>query len=262
MRRVVAGLVLASSAAWQPAAAQAVPAYAAGTSRFKTLAVSEITQEAMGETQKNSNTTYREATLTIAKAGAGLDITVRLDTTHLTTSQGGASSQNLKGLTWKAATSPGGVPTTSTVTDAVGAESKLPIAANLRVFLPRLKPGATRGQSWTDSVTAETFENGLTVTTTTAYTYTYASDTTVNGTRLLSIGIASNGKQGGAGDTPNGKLSLEGTVSSAGTAWVTPAGQLFGVSTVTKIARTILVEEQGVAVTVNQTSTLNTTRLP
>jgi hypothetical protein len=265
MRHVVlvAALAAGACAVAREAAAQGVPAYAPGVSRYKTLVVSDITQEMMGNTQSASNTTYREATLTIAKAGAGLEVSVRLDTTHLSSSQGGGGpSANLKGLTYKATTSPGGVSTTASVTDAAGAVSKLPLAASLQAYLPRLKPGATRGQSWTDTLRVDTEENGLTITTTTGFTYTYSGDTTVAGTKLLAIGIAASGKQKGAGDTPNGKLSLEGTTTTTGTAWVTPAGQLHSVETTAVIARSLLVEDQGIAVTINQKSKLSTARLP
>lgn len=261
-RPMLFGVVALVAAA--PAMAQPLPGLAVGTARYKTTVVSDITQEVMGNAQSATNTTYREATVTIAKAGAGLDVSVRLDTTHLTSTQGGGGpNASLKGMTYKASTSPGGVPTTATVTDAAGAPSKLPLAASLHVFLPRLKPGATKGQSWTDSLTLATEENGgLPVSTTTGYTYTYRGDTTVAGAKLLAVGISASGKAKGAGDTPNGKLSLEGTVTTTGTAWFTPAGQLQAVETVTVTARSILVEDQGIAVTINQNSKLSTARLP
>lgn len=255
------GLALLVSA--DSVSAQTVPAWGIGTARYRTTVVSEITQEAMGQSQSVTNTTYREATVAVAKSAQGLDISVRLDTTHLTSTQGGGGpSAALKGLTYKATTQPGGYPTTATVTDAAGTESKLPLAASLRAFLPRLKPGATRGQSWSDTLTAVTDENGLNVTTTTATRFTFAGDTTIGGTKALAIAIAADGKAKGAGDTPNGKVSLEGTVTTSGTAWVTPAGQLVGVETKGTIARSVMLEDQGVAVSITQKQTLSTSRLP
>ncbi|MCU0623080.1 MAG: hypothetical protein MUF53_04350 [Gemmatimonadaceae bacterium] len=246
-----------------PLAAQQVPAWATGTTRYKTTVTSEITQEAMGQSQSTTNTTYREATMVIAKATTGLDVSIRLDTTHLTSSTGGGGpSANLKGLTYKAATQPGGQPTTATVTDAAGAASTLPIAASLRAYLPRLKPGARRGESWVDTMAVQTDENGLAVTTTTETRFSYAGDTTLAGAKLLVIGLEASGKAKGAGDTPNGKASLEGTITTTGRAWITPAGQLVGVETTGSIARSVMLEDQGIAVTITQKQTLSTARLP
>lgn len=244
-------------------AAQSVPAWAPGVARYKTTVTSEITQEAMGQTQNFTNTTYREATLSITKAGAGLDISVRLDTTHLTSSAGGGGpSANLKGLTYKAATQPGGQPSSATVTDAAGAESRLPLAASLRAYLPRLMPGAKRGESWQDTLAIVTDENGITVTTTTANRFIYAGDTTIAGAKLIVVALASDGKAKGAGDSPQGKLSMEGTVTTTGRAWITPAGQLVGVESSSTILRSLLLEDQGVAVTINQKQALSTSRMP
>ncbi|MCO4098395.1 MAG: hypothetical protein HEQ38_03140 [Gemmatimonas sp.] len=243
------------------AAAQTVPAWAVGTARYRTTVVQEITQEAMGDSQSMTNTTYREATVSVSKAAQGLDISVRLDTTHLTSSQG-VASPNLKGVTYKATTLPGGYPTTSTVTDAAGAEHKLPLAASLRAFLPRLKPGATRGQSWADTLAVITEENGLVITTTTATRFTYAGDTIIGGARVLAIAIAADGKAKGGGDTPNGKASLDGTVTTVGQAWVTPTGQLVGVESKATIARTLVIEEENVSVSITQKQTLSTSRIP
>ena len=245
------------------AGAQTVPAWAVGAARYRTTVVSEITQEAMGESQSMTNTTFREATFAVSKAAQGLDVSVRLDTASVTSAQGGTSSSpNLKGLTYKATTQPGGYPITATVTDAGGAESKLPIAASLRAFIPRLKPGATRGQSWADTVAVVTEENGIVITTTTATRFTYAGDTIVGGARVLAIAIAADGKAKGGGDTPNGKASLDGTVTTVGHAWVTPAGQLVGVESKATIARTIAIEEQNVTASINQKQTLSTSRIP
>lgn len=259
MRHLIAAVLVTAA----PLAAQQVPAWAPGTARYKTTVTSEITQEAMGQSQSFTNTTYREATMSVAKTAAGLDVSVRLDTTHLSSSAGGGGpSANLKGLTYTASTQPGGQPITATVTDAAGAASTLPIAASLRAYLPRLKPGAKRGESWSDTMAVVTDENGLSVTTTTATRFTYATDTTVGGAKLLVIALASDGKAKGAGDTPNGKTTLDGTVTTTGRAWITPSGQLVGVESTGTIARSVMLEDQGVAVTITQKQTLSTTRLP
>ncbi|MGI9626838.1 MAG: hypothetical protein ACR2QM_08385 [Longimicrobiales bacterium] len=64
-------------------------------------------------------------------------------------------------------------------------------AGKAQEFFPRFPDGSvTPGASWTDTVAWSTDEDGAAVSSSTAYTYTMAGDTLVDGTNLLKIAVA------------------------------------------------------------------------
>lgn len=248
-----------------PLAAQTtLPAYAPGTARYRLVTTINATQVAMGQTQNSESRGEEVHTVTITKAGDGLAQTMTFDSAT-TTSNPPVPAPDVAALTalkYTATMGADGKVSTSTVSDKSGAPAPAELASLMRSFLPRIKPGAKVGDTWTDSSSQSRRQNGADVTNTLNTSFTLAGDTTVAGAKAWKINATSSGKLSGAGNQQGADYTLNGTVSGRGTLVVSTTGVFLGGNLASDVNMTIDVPMASIQIPVTQKQTTTISKLP
>jgi len=218
----------------------------------------------MGQTQEFEATANQLVSLTVAKSGDALGLTMVLDSASITTNAptGVPDVSDAIGMKFSGDMAADGKVGKSAVSDKTGAPSTSQLAGNFRSFLPRLSVGAAKGATWTDSTSTTAKQNDADVTTTTTVSYTLAGDTTVNGATAWKITGVSTSKLEGKGNRMGTDYSLKGTVKGQSTSVVSSAGILIGETAESDSLLTVNVEAAGMTIPIAQKTSTKIERLP
>jgi hypothetical protein len=256
--------ILAAVLAAPLGAQSPLPAYMPQQAQYRVKVSSHSVQVAMGQTQEAETTVNQLVTVAIAKEGAGLALTMTLDSITQTSTAPvpPLDVSEAIGITLKGGIAPDGHVATSVVTDKTGSPSKLPMAENMRSFLPRLKVGATVGATWADTSNTTRPQGGGTVTTMVITTYTFAGDTTVAGVKHWKINTAAVGTVNGTGNQSGADFTIKGNLTGDGTVVVGTGGALVGSASTNNATLTVDVPMANMQIPITQKETRTITRMP
>lgn len=258
-------LVAVLSAALTPTLGAQTPltGYAPFTSRYRMVTDTRASQVMTGQAQVTESSVNQLTRVAITKDADGLALTITLDSMIATGSPAASmpDPSSAIGLTLSAAMAADGRVVTSTVTDKAGTPSSSPFVANLRSFLPRLKVGATRGMTWTDTSTTTNMQNGGPVTTTIISTYTLVGDTTVASTKNWKIVSTAIGMVSGSGNQGGADYTIKGDINGGGTFVVGAGGELVTANVTSDATMMVDVPMAGLQIPITQKQTTTITRV-
>jgi hypothetical protein len=248
-----------------PVAAQStLGAYAPAAAKYRMTSIQKTSQTMMGQDQQFETTTNQLLSLAVTKVGDALTLTMTLDSATVTSTAptGVPDVSEAIGLKFIGGMALDGKVASSQVTDKAGAPSTSQFAFNMRSILPRLRPGAAKGATWVDSITAVGKQGDADLTSETVLNYTLAGDTTVAGTKAWKIvGVAAT-KISGKGNRMGADYTITGDVKGTITSVVSGAGVLLGQFNESDSNLTVEVEAAGMTIPIAQHSTVKVERMP
>jgi hypothetical protein len=227
--RTATFLLLTSALAALPLRAQdALGGYTPLSARYRVTGSTHTSQVLMGQSQESDATSDQVTSIALAKSGGQLSLKMTLDSAVATASAPlpAPDMSGAIGLTLTAAMDLDGHVANHTVTDKTGKPSDSPLASSMRSFFPRLKVGATKGMTWTDTTTTHRNQNGADVATTVILTYTLAGDTATAKGKAWKILSTSTGTINGTGSQQGADFTIKGTMTGEGSVVVGANGVL------------------------------------
>ncbi len=253
----------ACSAASELSAQSPLPGYGPTSSRYRVEVVTKQTQVQMGQSMEFTTTSNQLMRLSVTKSGDALSLSMTTDSASATASAPAPTPDvsGLIGATITGGMSADGHMATSTVTDKAGKPMDPSMALSMRSFLPRLKVGAARGTSWSDTVSTKGNQNGAEVTTVSITSYTLAGDTTVAGARGWKLTSTSMGTIDGAGNMGGADFTIKGAMTGQGTMVIGAGGVFAGGGNTIEIKMTVDVPAASMQIPITQQTTKTYTRL-
>lgn len=245
-------------------AQSALPAYGPLNARYRIASSTHTSQVMMGQPQESDLTSNQVLSVVVTKSGSGLSLKMTLDSAA-GTATAPAPAPDLTsaiGMTLTATMDPDGHVSTNVVTDKAGAPSDSPIAAGMRSFLPRLKVGASKGATWSDTTNTTRKQNGADVTTSVITVYTLAGDTTTakgKGWKILTTMTAT---INGTGNQQGADFTLKGTMTGQGSLVVGANGELEALDTTNSVDMVADVPMAGMQIPITQKQSTKITRIP
>jgi hypothetical protein len=227
----IAALAITLSAV--AAGAQGLPAYGPGKVQYKISNTVATVQTMMGNVQSAEVMTDQVVTIGLAKDGAGLKLTMSLDSLNAKSNNPmvpAPDMSDLLGVTLTGAMGLDGKVEKFDLMAKGGGAATSPAALAFRPMLPKIKVGAKLGESWSDSTTTNQKQNGADVQTTLLTTAKYASDTTVNGAKAYKITVSGSMKVMGSGNQMGADFSISGTGKTDTTILLGADGVLIGLT--------------------------------
>jgi hypothetical protein len=259
-RSVAAFTILAA-----PVAAQGtLGAYAPDAAKYQVTSSQKTSQVMMGQTQEFETTSGQLLSVTVAKAGGALTLTMTLDSATVTTTapNGAPDVSEAIGLKFVGDMSLDGKVSSSRVTDKTGAPSTSQFASNMRSILPRLRLGAAKGATWEDSLNTVGKQADADVTSAGVVSYTLAGDTVVAGASAWKIVGVVSSKVTGKGNRMGTDYTITGDVKGTITSVVSAAGVLLGQFSESESNLSVNVEAAGMTIPIIQHGSVTVSRLP
>ena len=263
--RFVTSAVTALSIVVAPLAAQGtLGAYAPAAAKFRMTSVQKTSQTMMGQAQDFETTSNQLVSLAVTKAGDALTLTMTLDSATISTTAPTPvpDLSEAIGLKFIGSMTLDGRVTSSQVNDKSGAPSTSQYATNMKSILPRLRIGAAKGATWTDSITTTGKQGEADVTAESVLNFTLAGDTVVAGTAAWKIVSVSATKVTGKGNRSGADYTIAGDVKGTTTSVVSTAGALLGQLGDSDSNLTVNVEAAGMSIPITQHVTTKVERLP
>lgn len=242
----------------------ALGGYAPSNAKYRVVSIQKTSQTMMGQAQDFEATSSQLISLAVSKAGDALTLTMTLDTATVTTTAP-APAPDLSeaiGLKFVGTMAPDGKVASSQVTDKTGAVSTSQYAGNMKSILPRLRIGAVKGATWTDSTSSTGKEGDATVTAESIVNSTLAGDTVVSGTTAWKIVSTSATKVTGKGNRMGSDYTISGDVKGTTTSVVSVGGVLLGELSESDSNLTVNVETAGITIPILQHATVKVDRVP
>jgi len=261
---LAASVTLLASSGRALLAQSSLPGYGPSSGRYRVDVATKQTQVQMGQSQEFSSTTNRLVSLTVARNGAALSLSMLTDSASATTTAPvpPPDMSSLVGATLAGSMGADGHVASSTVTDKAGKPMDASTALSMRSILPRLKVGATQGASWSDTTSTKGPQNGAEVSTVNIVTYTLAGDTTIAGARGWKLTSTYAGTIDGAGNQSGADFTIKGAITGQGTMIIGAGGVFIGGNLSNEIKMTVDVPMAGMQIPITQQTTTIITRLP
>ncbi|MBI2795552.1 MAG: hypothetical protein HYX65_02475 [Gemmatimonadetes bacterium] len=232
-------------------------AYTPQSARYVVTSRIHTVQEVMGQKQEvDASYEQRLSLQATARSHGQLDVSLSLDTLAITQSMGMSPDvSKMIGTKFAGVIGTNGRIVSGSVTVPTGGDTLAPQANGLRTFLPILLEGAKVGGTWNDTVRADVVQpNGSKLKQLIVFTYTFAGDTAVNGTRALKVRYEANTALNGTGNMQGSDYSIEGKSKGVGIALLSSSGQYLGREGSEESNLTVTVEAQGLVIPITQTS--------
>lgn len=248
-----------------PLAAQStLPGYTPSAGKYRITVVQNTSQIMMGQTQEFESSSNELVSLNLAKSASALALTITIDSLTSTTNSpmGAPSTADAIGLKIAAEMALDGKIATSQMTDKSGAPSTSQYANGLRQLLPRLRVGASKGDTWADSTTSQIKISDADIKTESVTNYTLAGDTVVAGAKawiITGVGVTN---LSGHGNQQGADFTISGPSTGTITAIVSTAGVLLSESTVSDSKLSVYVEAANMTIPVVQHGTVKVEKLP
>lgn len=226
--------ILAAGAVVAPAAG-AQAAYKPGAHSYRVDQEIAASQTMQGQTMENSASTVQLISLSLAPAPQGLHFSLVVDSasTNVVGAPPGqqeaanAAMSELKGKKVTGTVTPQGNAVELQASDSGAASAQM--VSSARGFLPKLPAGGLKeGASWSDSVTSAFNNNGVDGKTTVVSTHSVAGDTTIAGQPAWRIVQKGSVRMTGSGMSQGAAISLNGTGTVNGHAYVSKDGVYLG----------------------------------
>lgn len=260
-----AGLIAAGAVSAPAVGAQA--AYKPGTHSYRVDQAIAAKQTMQGQTAESSANTVQLISLSLAQAPQGLQFSLVVDSasTSLTgaaPAQQDAANAAMRELEGKKVTgtmTPQGKAVDLQASDSSAASTQMVNSA--RGFLPKLPAGGLKaGASWNDSVTSSFNNNGVDGKTTVVSTHAVAGDTTIAGQPAWHITQKGTVRMVGAGVSQGAQISLDGSGTVNGDAYVSKDGVYLGGDQSLTQSMTIEVPAAGLTIPMEQKVTTKVRR--
>lgn len=239
-------------------------AYGPFAARYRMTNRVSSTQSMMGQTQTAETTADQFVSTNIRAEGGGLTLSMVFDSAAFSSNPPGLApdAQSAFGMMAKGQMDADGKVRESTVTGRDGGPATSPLASNFRSFFPRVRVGAVIGATWADSSSTNSQQNGITLTTTTVSTWTYAGDTTVGGTKAAKLTATSVGSIVGTGNQGGADLTLKGEVRTNNVMVVGAGGMLLGGTSASEASLTVDVPAASMQIPITQSLNTKIERIP
>jgi hypothetical protein len=259
MSRNTVLVIVAFALAATEAAAQAGPAYVPGAHRYRVTRESKQAQEVMGETQNVSITMIEEVSLQLTPAGRDtLAFSFVLDSvSRQTDTPDAAPEAPQKGATFGGRLSPRGS------VHAFNVDPSMATAAQgYRSFFLRLPAAELKvGTAWTDTVTIALAQNGIDGSGTTVTQSRVVGDTTIGGQKAWRIDRSAVLTMSGVGNQGGTELTMKGSGTARGTAYLTSAGLYLGATSEQQLDLTVEVPAASLTIPIRQMTTTRVERI-
>jgi hypothetical protein len=262
---IAAGMLVAGSVAASAVGAQA--AYRPGAHSYRVDQAIDARQTVQGQMVETKASTIQLLSLSLAPASQGLRFSLVVDSasTDLVGAQpaqqeqANAAMRELKGKKVTGTVTPQGRAVELQPSDSGAASAQMVNSA--RGFLPKLPAGGLKaGASWNDSVTSNFNNNGIDGRTTVVSTHAVAGDTTIAGQPAWHITQKGAVRMSGTGVSQGAEVSLNGTGTVSGDAYVSKDGVYLGGDQWLTQSMTINVPAMGLAIPLEQKVTTKVRR--
>lgn len=262
---ITAGMLAAGAVAASTAAAQT--AYRPGAHSYRVDQAIDARQTVQGQTVETKASTVQLLSLSLSPASQGLQFSLVVDSASTSLvgaqpaqqEQANSAMRELKGKKVTGTVTPQGKAVELQASDSGASSAQMVNSA--RGFLPKLPAGGLRaGASWNDSVTSSFNNNGIDGRTTVVSTHAVAGDTTIAGQPAWHITQKGAVRMTGTGVSQGAEVSLEGTGTVNGDAYVSKDGVYLGGDQWLTQNMTINVPSVGLAIPLEQKVTTKVRR--
>lgn len=262
---VTADLLATGVASASTVGAQA--AYAPGAHSYRVDQAIAAKQTMQGQTMENNASTVQLISLALAPASRGLQFSLTVDSASTTVAgvppaqqdAANAAMRELKGKKVTGTMSPQGRVADAQASDSSAASAQM--LSSARGFLPKLPDGGLKaGAAWSDSVTSNFSNNGVDGKTTVVSTHAVTGDTTIAGQPAWRIAQKGTVVMTGGGVSQGAEISLNGTGTVNGSAYVSKQGVYLGGEQLLTQSMTINVPAAGMSIPMEQKVTTKVTK--
>jgi hypothetical protein len=229
--------------------------YAPGTAKYKITSTGKMAMEMMGQHQEMEMGSEQLVTVVLApQAKDTLSMSMTIDSVAIQQQIPGAPDlSSLKGSKVVAMLSPIGQVYSVKVPDGIQGGEQLDEMVR---FLPKLRSGLAAGMTWVDTLSRKRNNNGIDVESNSIVTSKVVGQESVAGEQLWKIARTGETKLSGSGSTQGQPITMEGTVASNDTIYVSPKGTLVSTqgSGDTKLKITLVANGMEIAQTVTSTT--------
>ena len=206
--------------------------YAPGNAQFRITQKVKVSQEVMGNKQEGESNGMQLFSLALSRPARDTALaTYTVDSVYATTMMGTVAPflDRMKGMKVEVRLNP----TTGVVYSSKGpTDQEVPNAGALVTalgnYLPKMRPALAKGATWSDTTVGKVNQFGLELDRKVFSRTEVLKDTTIGGAAAWKLQRNDSTTIAGAGNTPNGPVSMEGSTRSKSTFFMTARGALLG----------------------------------